>query len=194
MDWFARFRQAGKMGCDLYGSAQDYMDVTSSLRRMVDNWYFCTKKHFLGINIDFRGEAFDHKIGRSIWKGFHFALPMVYPALRVRRSFFTSMSAKNRYNSILGTSTMYPSTLRRISRCYDHEKMVTESAMGKLHIFGKKGKYVKKGGGAIETLNGTPENASLLKPTPAASLPAVVVDYTVKPQTVDFSIQSKVVG
>jgi len=145
MDWFARFRQAGKMGCDLYGTSQDFMDVTSSLRRMVDNWYFCTKKHFLGINFDFRREEFDPKLGRSVFRGWHFSLPMVFPALRVRRSFFTSMSAKNRYNSILGTSTMYPSTFRRISKCYDHEKQITASAMGKLHIFGQKGKFVKRG-------------------------------------------------
>lgn len=144
LDWNAKFRQAGKMSCDFYGTAQAYADVVSNLRRVTDVWYNCHKYHWLGVNLDFRKEVYDAKIGHNVMRGFHLATPQVIECQRVFPSFYTSKSAKNRYNAIQYAEKMYPSEYRRLYRHYDHTKQITSSAMGRLHVFGQKGNLQKR--------------------------------------------------
>jgi hypothetical protein len=144
LDWFAKFRQAGKMTCDFYGTSQRHNDVASSIRGMVETWYDCHKAHLWGINWDWRREVWVQKEQRTAWVGWHFSLPIIYNELRVRYSYFTTTSAKTRYRSILGKDTLYPSEYRRLYVKYDTTKQITSSAMGKLHVFGKKTTMIRK--------------------------------------------------
>jgi len=140
MDFNAKFRQAGKMSCDLYGTSQDWTDTVNNLRKIVDWTATCRKSHFLlPFPIDFRREVYDKKRQFFTKKGFYFATPIIYRMTRVAKSFFTSKATlgKNRQRFIFGTRTLYPSDYRPVYASYDHEYQITSSAVATLHVFGK---------------------------------------------------------
>jgi hypothetical protein len=140
MDFFGKFRQAGKMGCDLYCTSQAWVDTVSSLRRIADVAIVCTKRHWLlPWPIDLRFDIYNKKRMCYERKGLYWATPRVYKKLTVSPGWFYSQAQlpENRERYIYGRRTMYPSEFRAVSRRYDHEYQITSSAVAKLQIFGK---------------------------------------------------------
>lgn len=140
MDFFGKFRQAGKMSCDLYCTSQAWVDTVSSLRRITEVALVCTKRHWLfPIPIDLRYDHYmkDKKFYEK--RGLYIATPLVYRKLVVSTGWFHSQAQlpENRERYIYGRRTMYPSEFRRVSNRYDHEYQITSSAVAKLQIYGK---------------------------------------------------------
>jgi len=146
LDFFAKFRQAGKMSSDLYCTSQSWIDTVSSLRRVAEQATLCRKRHWLfPIPIDLRRDVYNKKWGFYERKGIVIQTPMVYQMTYVDARYFSSSAL--RYETlqrfIHGSRTMYPSTAKRVMACYDHEYQITSSAVGDLHVFGKETKPFK---------------------------------------------------
>jgi hypothetical protein len=141
MDFFAKFRQAGKQSCDLYCTSQSWVDTVNSLRRIADTATVCTKRHWIipVPILDFRHDYYNAKWGFYERRGWCLATPLVYYMKTVNKGFFTSKAElpQNRQKYILNTRVLYPSTFREYSKLYDHEYQITSSAVAKLKVFGK---------------------------------------------------------
>lgn len=140
MDFFAKFRQAGKMGCDLYATSQAWIDTVNSLRRVVDYTMVCKKRRWIfPVPLDLRHEVYDKKKGFYVTKGMLIGLPMVYHMLKVSPGYFSSRAElpEHRRRYIFGDRILYPSQFRYYSGLYDHEYMITSSAVSKLSMFGQ---------------------------------------------------------
>lgn len=143
LDFFAKFRQAGKMSSDLYCTSQSWIDTVSSLRRVAEQATLCRKRNWLiPFAIDLRRDVYNKKWGFYERKGIVLKTPTVYHMTYVDARYFSSSAL--RYETlqrfIHGTRTMYPSIARRVMACYDHEYQITSSAVGDLHVFGKEAK------------------------------------------------------
>jgi hypothetical protein len=71
-------------------------------------------------------------------RGPYVATPFIYRMMYVHPQYFNTHSMNWDYikKLIYRVHLMYPSESRRIMRCYDHEKQITSSAVGKIHVFG----------------------------------------------------------
>jgi hypothetical protein len=141
LDFFGKFRQAGKMRADLLCTSQSWIDTVSSLRRVADRAMLCRKRRFLiPFQLDLRYDVYDKAWGYYKKKGIVIGLPYIYHMTYVHPRFFATTAIRketlDRY--VLGKTKMYPSEARRVMKCYDHEYQITSSAVGKLHVFGKK--------------------------------------------------------
>jgi len=140
LDFFAKFRQAGKMSSDLYCTSQSWIDTVSSLRRVADQATVCKKRRFLiPFPIDFRRDVYNKKWGFFERKGLYLSMPFVYDMTYVNPKFFSTTSNKweTIQRLIYWRRRLYPSTARRVMASYDHEYQITSSAVGELHVFGK---------------------------------------------------------
>lgn len=152
LDFFAKFRQAGKQSCDLIMTAQSFLDVAASLRKMVDTYNICTKRRWLiDGEIDFRSEKLNKKTGFTELRGLCIRFPYVYDMMRVKKEYFLSgaIHEENKEQWILGKRRLYPSLFRKYSKHYNHEYEITSSAVGDLEAFGKYSTYqeFKEAGG-----------------------------------------------
>jgi hypothetical protein len=141
LDWFTKFRQAGKLNCDLFLTAQSWMDVTIKLRRVIDTCYLCTKRPFLipFPLLNLQRQHFDKKTGVEVISGPYIAFPTVYHMLTIDKGYFLSNAIidENKDRYILGHRILYPSQFREYTKYYNHEFVITASAVGDLATFGK---------------------------------------------------------
>jgi hypothetical protein len=157
LDFWGKFRQAGKMSADLYCTSQSWIDTVSNLRRMADQATVCRKYHWLipFPLINLRHKVFDKERWRYKLVGPYWATPWIYRMMYVHPKYFSTGSIKWDYikNLIYRVRLMYPSESRQIMRCYDHEKQITSSAVGKIHVFGKDQTIAKEIKEKIEILS-----------------------------------------
>jgi len=136
MDFFQKFRQGGKQGCDLYGTTQSLTDTIASIRRVADQFCVCRKSFWLiPVGIDLRYNRYNKKRGFYDLVGPYYHFPMVYRMLKVLPGWFASKAqlAKNREQFVIAEKTMYPSTANHLVRpYYDHSYIITGSAVAKL--------------------------------------------------------------
>ena len=148
LDMFAKFRQAAKQSCDLFGTSQSYVDTVSALRRVTDQVTVCTKRHWLipFPLLDLRHDVYNDRRGFYERKGLMISTPMVYTMKTVSKGYFSSKAElpQNRARYILRARTLYPSQFRRASANYDHEYEIKFSLVGKMAVFGKNDKFVEK--------------------------------------------------
>lgn len=141
LDFWGKFRQAGKMGADLYCTSQSWIDTVSNLRRMADQATVCRKYHWLipFPLINLRMKIYDKKKGFYKMVGPYVATPWIYRMMYVNPQYFNTHSQNWEYiqKLIYRVRLMYPSESKRIMQCYDHEKQITSSAVGTIHVFGK---------------------------------------------------------
>lgn len=138
MDFFAKFRQAGKQSCDLYGTTQSLNDTIASIRRVTDQFCVCKKNYWLiPFGLDFRHPRYNKQKGFYDLVGPNIHFPMVYRKLIVSPGWFNSKAQlpQNRADYIIGQYTMYPSEWRRVVTHYDHEFQISGSAVAKLEVF-----------------------------------------------------------
>lgn len=139
LDWFAKFRQAGKQSCDLLCTSQSWNDTVSALRRIADRATVCNKKRWIiPFGIDLRRDKYNEKRKCYEYKGLQFGTPLVYHMKTVLPGWFASkaMLPENRRRYELKHRVLFPSDFWEYSQCYDHEYQITGSAVGKLKHFG----------------------------------------------------------
>jgi hypothetical protein len=140
LDMFAKFRQAGKQSCDLYGTSQAYVDTVSALRRVVDTVTVCTKGYFLiPFPIRLQWDSYIKERGIYVRQGPVLHMPMVYHMKTVSKGYFTSKAElpENRRRYIYRERTLYPSQFKRASTYYDHSYLIKFSLVGRLANFGQ---------------------------------------------------------
>ena len=132
MDFKQKFLQAGKEGCDLYGTCQSLADVMAHLRRLAMSYYVCKKTYWLlPVPVDLRHNKYNKQRGFYDHLGFYWHTPIVFDAMKVDGGWFKSQALlpENRERFIHGRRRIYPSEYRRIMRCYDHEYHIKNTAV-----------------------------------------------------------------
>lgn len=140
LDFFGKFRQAGKQSCDLLMTSQSYIDVAASLRRMVDTFHICVKTRWLiPWPLSLQWKVIDKVTGYEVRKGPIIGMPEIYKMITVKKEYFGSQALleENKEKYVISRRILYPSQSRRAKRCYDHEYQITSSAVGDLKAFGQ---------------------------------------------------------